>query len=137
MSLASAQVIAHRMTRMAAAGPIPGEHDRQEFTRMGQEKFDAVTESARAMTAHLTALNLEFTARALSHLVASNAALLAWAASGSVGQSILRQAELAETVSRSAKSASELLDSVAGLAGSGIAPIHARATANAKRLRRR
>ena len=44
MSMASAQVIAHRTTRMAAAGPIPNASDRQEFRRMGQEKIEAATE---------------------------------------------------------------------------------------------
>src|ERR1700694_4277766 len=60
MSMASAQVIAHRTTRMAAAGPMPNARDRQEFTRMGREKIEAATESTRAIAAHLASINLTF-----------------------------------------------------------------------------
>ncbi|MFO1325358.1 MAG: hypothetical protein U1F15_15030 [Burkholderiales bacterium] len=59
MWFASAQVVAHRVTRMAAAGAAPSAGDRAEFARMTQEKFDAATESARSMAAHLTSANLQ------------------------------------------------------------------------------
>ncbi len=136
MSMASAQVIAHRTKRMAASGPLPGARDRKEFTRMGQEKVEAATESARAIAAHLTAMNLKFGARALRYMVTGTTALMSLAASRSVGQSITRQAKLAETLSRSAKTASELSDSTAQLARRGLKPIRVRATANARRLGR-
>jgi hypothetical protein len=42
-----------------------------------------------------------------------------------------------ETVSRATATAHEWSDSTARLAGRGLKPIHARATANAKRLGRR
>jgi hypothetical protein len=137
MSMASAQVIAHRTARMAAAGPMPNPRDRQEFTRMGQEKIGAAAESAYAIAAHLTTMNLKFGARAFRHMVRATAALMSLAASRSVEQSITRQANLAATVSRSRITASELSDSTARLAGRGLKPIHARATANARRLGKR
>jgi hypothetical protein len=137
MSMASAQVIAHRTTRLAAAGPMPNARDRQEFTRMGQEKIEAATESARAIAAHLTTMNLKLGARALRHMMTGTAALMSLAASRSSGQSITRQAKLAKTLSRSAITASELSDSTARLARRGLKPIHARATANARRLGKR
>jgi hypothetical protein len=137
MSMASAQVIAHRATRMAAAGPTPNARDRQEFSRMGQEKIDAVTESARAIALHLATVNLKFGALAFRHIATGTAALVSLAASLSVGQSITRHAKLAQTLSRSMKTALELSNSTARLAGRGLEPIHARATANAKRLGRR
>ena len=137
MSMASAQVIAHRTARMAAAGPMPNARDRQEFTRMGQEKVEAATESARAIAAHWTTMNMTFGARAFGHMATGAAALMSLAASRSVGQSITRQAELTETLTRSAMTASELSGSTARLARRGLKPIQARATANAKRLGRR
>jgi hypothetical protein len=137
MCLASAQVISHRTARMAAAGPTPSARDLQEFTRMGQEKSDAATESGRAMAAHLTTMNLKFGASAFRHIVSGTAALMALARSRTVGESITRHAKLAEALSRSALMASEFSDSAARLAGRGLTPIHARATANARRLSKR
>ena len=137
MSMASAQVIAHRTTRMAAAGSKPNARDRKEFTRMGQEKIEVAMESARAMAAHLATMNLQLGARAFTHMVTGTAALMSLAASRSVGQSIKRQAKLAETLSRSAITACELSGSTARLARRGLKPIHARATANARRLGKR
>jgi hypothetical protein len=137
MWVASAQVISHRTARMATAGPTPSARDVQEFTRMGQEKIDAATESGRAMAAHLLTMNLQFGARAFRHMVTGSAALMALAASRSVGESVKRHAKLAETLSRSAAMASEYSGSAARLASRGLTPIHARATANARRLRKR
>ena len=45
ISLAAPQVIAHRLTRMALAGPQPSERDLKEFTGMVQEKQQAFAES--------------------------------------------------------------------------------------------
>jgi hypothetical protein len=137
MSLASAQVIAHRSTRMAAAGPLPNSRDRQEFSRMGQEKVEAATESALAIATQLTTMSGMLGARAFSHMMNANAALMSLAVSRTPGQFFVRQAKLANAVSRSAMTASALSDSAARLAGRGLRPIHARATANARRLRKR
>jgi hypothetical protein len=137
MSLASAQVIAYRTTRMAAAGPLPDARDREEFTRMGREKFEAATESGRAIAAHLATMNLKFGAQAFRYMLTGTTALMSLAASRNAGQFIARQAKLAESLSRSARAASDLSDSAVRLAGRGLNPIHARATANARRLRKR
>jgi hypothetical protein len=137
MWVASVQVISHRTTRMVAAGPTPSARDVQEFTRMGQEKIDAATESGRAIAADLTTMNLKFGASAFRHMVSGTAALMALAASRSVGESMTRHAQLAATLSRSTIMASEFSSSAARLAGRGLTPIHARATANARRLSRR
>lgn len=104
---------------------------------MGQEKIEAATESGRAIAAHLTTMNLQFGVRAFTHMATGTAALIALAASRSVGESITRHAKLAETLSRSATMASEFSGSAARLANRGLTPIHARATANARRLRKR
>ncbi len=137
MSMASAQVIAHRTTRMASAGPLPSARDREEFSRMGQEKVDAASESARAIAAQLTTMQLSFGALAFRQIVTAMGALMALAASRNAGQFIARQAVLAESVTRTALTAVALSDSTARVATHGLKPIHARATANARRLGRR
>ena len=109
MSIASAQVIAHRTTRMAAAGPLPNARDRKEFTRMGQEKVEAATESARAMAAHLGAMNLQLGARSFRSMMTGTTALMALASSRNIGQFIARQATLAGVVSRSPRLLPKLL----------------------------
>jgi hypothetical protein len=57
LTLAVPQVVAHRVTRMALAGPLPSRRDRAEFLRMGQEKSEAFLESWKAMTVAATQAN--------------------------------------------------------------------------------
>jgi len=137
MSMASAQVIAHRTTRMATAGPMPNRRDRREFTRMGQEKIDASTDSASAIATHLTTMNLKLGMRTFRQAVSGTTALMSLAASRNIGEFVGHQAKLAETLSQSATIASELSNSTAQLARRGLKPIHVRAIANAKRLGKR
>jgi hypothetical protein len=49
LALAVPQVVAHRMTRMALAGPVWNARDRREFQGMGQEKVVAFWQSWCAM----------------------------------------------------------------------------------------
>ena len=51
LAAASSQVVAHRVTRMVMAGPMPSQRDRTEFTRMVNEKHEAFAESWLAMAA--------------------------------------------------------------------------------------
>lgn len=137
MSMASAQVIAHRTTRMAAAGPNPNAGDQREFTRMGQEKIAAATESAQAMGLQLLHLNLKFGAQVFRHMVTGGAAAMSLAASRDAGQFVTRQAKLAQAAAQSAATAAAISHSTIRLAAHGLKPIHARATANARRLGKR
>ncbi len=50
LAFAVPQVVAHRVTRMALAGPTLSERDRKEFQRMGAEKAAAFNASWNAMT---------------------------------------------------------------------------------------
>ncbi len=137
MSMASAQVIAHRTTRMALAGPNPDARDQREFTRMGQEKIDAATESAQAMGLQLLNMNLRFGAQVFRHMVTGGAAMMSLATSRDAGQFVTRQAKLAQAAAQSAATAAQLSHSTIRLAAHGLKPIHARATANARRLGKR
>jgi hypothetical protein len=49
LTLATPQVMAHRLTRMAMAGPLPSARDQREFNLMGQEKVQAFQQSWAAM----------------------------------------------------------------------------------------
>lgn len=137
MWMASAQVVAHRTARMAAAGPLPGSRDRREFALMGQEKVEAATESALAIGAHLAAMNMEFGARALRNAMTDSTAWMSLATSRNVTELMTRQLHVAHALTRSMNTASAFAESTAHLSGRGLKPIHARATANARRLARR
>jgi hypothetical protein len=106
------QVIAHRIIRMANAGPTPSTRDRREFQLMGMEKLAAMIESWNAMT---FATGLIIQALAIQQMTSMTQPCLLMALGSSpatiplsmVGPNIL---------------------------SSGIAPFHRRVIANAKRL---
>ena len=137
MFTASAQVIAHRTGRMAQAGHAPGPRDRREFARMGLEKVEAAGESMWAMGQHLTAAHAQLAMRAWRDMSAANSAWFGLVASRTLPQWMAGQATLARRLSQSAHSASRVSDAAARIASKGLKPIHARATANAKRLGKR
>jgi hypothetical protein len=136
MLVASAQVIGHRTHRMAAAGHSPNLRDRREFARMGLEKVEAAGESWWAMGQQMAAMNWQVAIRAWQDLVAAGTAWMAFGSSRTLPQLMQRQLELGRTLTQSAHSTARLTDATARVVGKGLQPIHARATANAKRLRR-
>jgi hypothetical protein len=136
MLVASAQVIGHRTGRMASAGATLSPRDRREFTLMGQEKVAAAGESAWAMGRHLSTLNAQLALRAWHDMARAGTAWLAVAGSRTWPQAMQRQAAWMQTMTQSLASASQLSGTAARLAGHGLAPIHSRATANARRLSR-
>jgi hypothetical protein len=99
LAVAVPQVVAHRLTRLALAGPQPNARDRREFHVMGQEKVHAFWQSWFAMGWALL-----------------EASQLAWVA-------LLQGARV------------PMLDTHRILSH-GLAPVHRRATANARRLAR-
>jgi hypothetical protein len=108
------QVVAHRVTRMAIAGPSVSERDRKEFKRMGAEKTAAFSESWTAMTMQALRANQALAASFLRSF---------WSPSLKVRPS-------ARAV------AAQLHGAALGVLGKGIAPVHRKAAANAKRLAR-
>lgn len=101
-------VIAHRLGRMALAGPRPGRQDRREFQLMGAEKLAAAWESVLAMSLHAWQAQLAWTLKTCTQWWD------AWGAASRLG--------------------GHLESAWAGLWLKGIAPVHRRATANARRL---
>jgi hypothetical protein len=109
------QVVAHRLARIAGAGLKPTLRDRKEFARMVAEKHDAFGESWQAM------------AWQTLHAQQAFAAALARAA---MTVPSLRRKSAAHSL------AEQLQRSALAVAGKGLAPVHRRAVANAKRLGR-
>lgn len=116
LSLAAPQVVAHRVARMAKAGIAPSARDRAEFTRMGAEKVGAFYESWAAMWARAfeTQVQLVRAWMALPLGVSPRAAPRA------AGRAAARSAQ-----------------ALTALAAVGLAPVHSKAVANARRLARR
>ena len=137
MMWASAQVIAHRTSRMAIAGHSPNARDRREFTRMGHEKLEAGAKSAQAMAAHVLTLGQPWGVVAYRDWLRNYAALVSFANSRTASQMIARQAALAQALGQSALGMANAATSATKLAHRGLRPIHAKAVANAKRLGKR
>ena len=113
LAVAAPQVVAHRLTQMALAGVTPSARDRKEFRGMGAEKVAAFAESWSAMASEAFRANQKI-----------GLALLASLWSPAAGR------KAAKSVARQANNA------VLGIVEKGMAPIHRRAVANAKRLSR-
>jgi hypothetical protein len=92
---------------------------------------------ARAMATHMMTVSPQLGARASKQMLAGATVMMSLAASRTAGQSIRRQAKLVRTMTRSAIVAPPLSGSAARLAQRGLKPIHSRAIANARRLRKR
>ena len=120
LSLAVPQVVAHRVGRMAQAGAPPHSQldarDRREFTLMGAEKVAAFYESWLAMGS--AALRSQ---ESMWLAMMRNAALVPWGAA--------RPASILPTPAALTQHALRVMSQ-------GLAPVHRRATANAKRLGR-
>ena len=136
MSTAAAQVVAHRTQRMIAAGTQPNVRDRREFALMGQEKLDAAGHSAYAVASELLRMNHRSAMRAWLAMLSASTDMPSLAGSRTPSQLAARQARLARTLRRAAPTATALSAATASLARAALKPVHARATRNAKRLRR-
>lgn len=109
---ASAQVVAHRVTRMFMAGPLPSARDRKEFKRMVDEKQLAFGESWLAMIGHATTTQIALGNTAWRSLC------YPWLGGGATPVAMATQMHQASV---------DMLQK-------GLAPMHRKAVANAKRL---
>ena len=108
------QVVAHRVARMAMAGPSPTERDRREFQLMSSEKVTAFGESWNAMAMQAVRAN---------QLLAASFLRSFWLPS-------LRGKPSANAA------AAQLQCAALDVLAKGMAPVHRKAVANAKRLAR-
>jgi hypothetical protein len=116
LSLAVPQVVAHRVSRMAAASTPLSARDRREFTLMGAEKMAAFYESWAAMG--------QATLRAQQSMLQSM-----WRSAALMPLGLARPGSLLPTPAA-------LTAHALAVAAKGLAPVHRRATGNAKRLGR-
>lgn len=114
LALAVPQVVAHRVTRMAIAGPTPSARDQKEFSRMVAEKNAAFGESWNAMAWQAVRANQ---ALALSLFQAFWSPWLRRQPATGALAALLQNAAL-------------------DVLGKGLAPVHRKAVANATRLGR-
>ena len=112
LAFAVPQVVAHRLTRMALAGPVPSLRDQREFMLMGTEKVAAFWESWTAMCVATMQANAALFFTPVLSWSAVPAALGARMSPGRAHRTALK------------------------ILGSGVAPVLRRAVANAKRLGR-
>ncbi|MFM0339271.1 polyhydroxyalkanoate granule-associated phasin [Paraburkholderia fungorum] len=131
---ATSQVVRARTTRMVFAGPVPSQRDRVEFSIMAIEKCAATSESIQAMNSGLVKLAFDLTNDTCNLIGALSTAPAEFASRRPVTQSCGHQATLLGALIRSPSNPLYLASSVTGLAREILAPIHSRATANAKRL---
>ncbi|MBL8470907.1 MAG: hypothetical protein KF778_22225 [Rhodocyclaceae bacterium] len=114
LSIAAPQVVAHRVTRMLTAGPMPSAEDREEFMTMGSEKVVAFSEGFAAMCVEAMTVQTQ-AAQSLLDLPLSHPDDLHKAVD--------------EAVRSHAEGVTKVLDA-------GLSPVHAKAVSNAKRLAR-
>lgn len=114
LAVAVPQVVAHRVTRMALAGPKPSARDRKEFERMVAEKNAAFAASWAAM--------------ALQAALAQQSLATSWMASFLAAGRGRKPSPAA--------AARQWNAAALGVLGKGLAPVHRKAVANARRLAR-
>jgi len=114
LAFAVPQVVAHRMMRMAVAGPTLSDRDRKEFHLMGAEKTSAFNESWHAMSAQAVRANQE----------------LATSCFRSIWSPWMHDKPSAGAI------AGQWQRAALGVLESGMAPVHRKAVANARRLAR-
>jgi len=114
LAFAAPQVVAHRLARMASAGPTLPKRDQKEFRLMTSEKLAAFAAS--------------WTTMVLQVLRVQQAIYL----------SVVRSLWSPWLGSRaSSRMTAQLQNAALGVLNKGIAPVHRTATANAKRLTRK
>ena len=136
MSTAAAQVIAIRTTRMATHGLNPNAADRREMKLMGAEKVDAFSRAGQALATGALPLVAGMAGQALRTSMDLFNASTHLAASRTIPQTLARQRKLADTLMRGTSAAHHgaASNATAKLAHRALAPVHQKATANAKRL---
>jgi hypothetical protein len=139
MSTSAAQVIAIRSTRMATAGLNPTAADKRENSRMVTEKVDALSRAGHALATGAAPLLAGMAGQAFRTSLDLFNAATHLAASRTLPETMVRQRHLADTLMRSTASARHgaASDATARLAHRALAPVHRKATANARRLTRK
>jgi hypothetical protein len=131
--LVAPQVIAERTARMVAAGPLPAAADRRELVTMGTEKVIAFSEAWIGAAREIVSLQQEML----------NTASRQWWSLMTAFNPLLRgrAARVAQNpasmMTQMLSSGNRVASALPRVAHGAVKPVHAKATSNAKRLRRR
>jgi len=112
LALSVPQVFAHRVTRMAVAGPRLSDRDRREFQIMVNEKHAAFAQAWSDMAMHALRANQALTASMLRFFFTP----------------------FSYKKPSAASTAAQIQNAAIGVLGKGLAPIHRKAVSNARRL---
>lgn len=136
MMVASAQVIGHRTERMSNAQLPLSARDAKEFTLMVQEKAEAGQEAALALAEQATRTATRMAMTVPAQMMALGP--LAWglASSQTLPQFIEAQMKLGQALVEPL-TGHDLAHAAVTASHAAVKPYHRRATANAKRLRRK
>ncbi|WP_162572197.1 polyhydroxyalkanoate granule-associated phasin [Variovorax sp. PBL-H6] len=134
MLLYSSAVIRLRTEGMARAGLVPSDADLAEMQLMGHEKLAAATESGAAIANQLHSTQFALVHRAVRHWLAGGVAMASLVTSTTPTQISRHGQALVGAATRSAATLSQLSSAGARIAQRGLKPIHAKASANARRL---
>jgi hypothetical protein len=134
MLASSASVVQARTERMALAGLSPSQADLAEFQLMAQEKLAAVGESGTAIAHQLQTSGLGLLNRAIRHWFTGAAAFAGLLTSVTPAQAMVQSDRLLDVSTQAAVTVSQISSVAARVAQRGLKPIHAKATANARRL---
>src|SRR5512140_3461514 len=135
--LASAEVISRRTAWMTGPHARPSAHDAREMAVMGPEKIAAAMAGTNAMAAQWMTTNARLVLLAWQEAMAASAAMSSLAGSRTMGEAWSRGPTALRALEAAAASQRRLSDATATLATRGLAPVRRRATANARRLRKR
>lgn len=134
MLLSSGSVIQIRSERMAKAGFAPSVDDLAEFQLMGQEKLTAASESGAAIAHQLHTASFSLAHRAARHWLSGATAWMGLVTSVTPAQAAAHSHEFFNASHRAIATATQLTSASARVVQRGLKPIHAKATANARRL---
>ena len=134
MLLSSGAVIQVRTERMAKAGLAPSADDLVEFQLMGHEKLAAVSESGAAIANQLHTTGFSLVQRSMRHWLSGATAWVGLATSLTPAQAAAHSHELFSAGNRAVATVTQIGSAGARVVQRGLKPIHAKATANARRL---
>jgi len=134
MLLSSGSVIQIRTERMAKAGLAPSAADLAEFQLMSHEKLAAASESSTAIVNQLHTASYSLMNRSVRDWLSGVTALMGLATSLTPAQAAAHSHELLNAGNRAVATATQLGSASARVVQRGLKPIHAKATANARRL---
>jgi hypothetical protein len=135
MMVTSAQVILQRTNPAAFDKPYTSNGGRDDTLLIGQEKIDAMLESAQAIGAQVIIMGHQFASITCRQLLSASSDLMATGSSKTATESLNRHSKLIrKTINNSVITGSRLSASSEKIARSALKPLKKRVNKNAKRL---